>query len=263
MIINHETNPLDIMIRRGVWQKDLSYLHRHEKIEIIRCMEESFGVLIDGVRFEVKKGDILVIGEQKIHNFYIYEDNTNYYLLQFPLSVLLNNGIIPSQIKPVITKEELDLKENLSRHIDSIFQLLESEGNIPIGTKNPASESLCASLYFLLMNRFGENEVLQPSTHEKSEFYTILEYVNENYTRDITVSSTATAMFMDRGRRSKLFLKYSGMKLTHYINSLRLSKALSLIEKGESVTTSALDSGFQSVRTFNDVYKTFKNKKSV
>ena len=60
---------------------------------------------------------------------------------------------------------------------------------------------------------------------------------------------------MDRGRLSKLFTKYAGMKLTQYINRLRISAAIQLIENGMGVTEAAYESGFQSIRTFNDVYK--------
>ena len=256
--IDYETNPLDIMLRRGKWQKDLSYFHWHDKIEIIKCLKESFGVLIDGERFEVNAGDLIIIGEQKIHNFYIYENDTNYQLLQFPLSLLLNNGVIPSPVRPVIRAGELSENEKLSGFIKAIFDILEYEGNVPSGCKNPVAENMCSALYFLLMEHFGENET--SLKHEKSEFYKILKFVNDNFTSDITVSGVADALFMDRGRLSKLFTKYSGMKLNAYINTLRMSKTLFLIEKGESVSRAALDSGFQSVRTFNNVYKSIKQK---
>ena len=239
--IDYETNPLDIMLRRGKWQKDLSYFHWHDKIEIINIIISQF--------YHSHK------------NFYIYENDTNYQLLQFPLSLLLNNGVIPSPVRPVIRAGELSENEKLSGFIKAIFDILEYEGNVPSGSKNPVAETMCSALYFLLMEHFGENET--SLKHEKSEFYKILKFVNDNFTSDITVSGVADALFMDRGRLSKLFTKYSGMKLNAYINTLRMSKALFLIEKGESVSRAALDSGFQSVRTFNNVYKTFKNKKSV
>ena len=258
MIIDYETNPLDIMIRRGEWHTDLCYFHWHDKLEIIQCLGDGLGALIDGERYEVKKGDLIVIGEQIIHNFCIYDDNTSYRLLQFPLSILLNNGVIPHPVKPVITKAEIDEDGKTAVFVDNILEILESEGNVAAGEKNPISENLCSALYFLLMNRFSEKDDVRVRKREKTEFYNLLKYVNENYSRDITVSSIAETFFMDRGRLSKLFLKYSGIKLNAYINALRLSKALSLLERGESVSRAALDSGFQSVRTFNEVYKKAK-----
>ena len=260
MIIKYEENPLDMMIRQGKWQKDLSYFHHHDKIEIIFCKGAPFGALIDGVRYEVKKGDIVVIGEQKIHNFYIYEDDTPYLLCQFPLSILLNNGIIPKPIKPVITKEALSSILNLSSHIESIISVLFSYGNVATGSKSPLAENLYSALYFLLMKHFEEEEASIVPGCEKADFYRILKYANDNFTGDLTISSMAAALFMDRGRLSKIFYKYSGMKLNAYINDLRMAMALSLIKEGMSISRAALDSGFQSVRTFNNVYKSIKQK---
>mgnify|MGYP006360708079 CR=1 FL=1 len=45
------------------------------------------------------------------------------------------------------------------------------------------------------------------------------------------------------------------MSLNDYINSLRLAKAGSLIEKGMKITEAALESGFQSLKTYNNVKK--------
>ena len=235
--------------------------HWHDKLEIIQCLGDGLGALIDGERYEVKRGDLIVIGERIIHNFYIYEDNTPYRLLQFPLSILLNNGVIPRPVKPIITKAELDEDGKTAVFADNMLEILESEGNVAAGEKNPVSENICSALYFLLADRFSEKNDARASRREKSEFYSLLKYVNENYSRDITVSSIAESFFMDRGRLSKLFLKYSGMKLNSYINALRLSKAISLLERGESVSRAALDSGFQSVRTFNEVYKKAKESR--
>lgn len=45
------------------------------------------------------------------------------------------------------------------------------------------------------------------------------------------------------------------MGLNEYIYSLRIKKANDLMNQGYSVTDAALQSGFQSIRTFNNIYK--------
>lgn len=45
------------------------------------------------------------------------------------------------------------------------------------------------------------------------------------------------------------------MGLNEYINGIRIKNANRLMVEGQSITEAALDSGFQSVRTFNYAYK--------
>ena len=85
-----------------------------------------------------------------------------------------------------------------------------------------------------------------------------MKYVNEHFKEDITVKSIAETLYMDRGRLSRLFLKYSGISLNDYINTLRLTEAVRLIDAGLKITDAALESGFQTVRTFNNVYNKLK-----
>lgn len=255
MEISHEISSVDMIVRNGEWDKGMRTFHWHEKLEIVQCLDKGFDVIADGVRYEVKKGDFVIIGEQIIHNFYAYEDNTKYRLGQFPLKILLNNGIIPEPVKPVITKEELESVDQLTLHINHILDIIQHQGVVESGQNNPVVQNMYSALYFLLMKHFPDKDVSRSSKKEKQEFYKILKYVNENYTQDITVQSVAQSLYKDRGRLSALFLKYTGMKLNHYINTLRVSYASKLLENGASVAETAMECGFQSIRTFTDAYK--------
>lgn len=255
MKISHEVNSLNMFFKSDVWQKGMRNLHWHEKLEIIQCIDKGFAVITDGQRFEVKEGDIVIIGEQIIHGFYAYEDETKFRLGQFPVSILLNNGIIPEAIKPVITKEDLESVENLTRHVNYILDIIQNEGLIENGQKNPVVQNMYSALYFLLMKHFPAENKPSISQKEKQEFYKIIEYININYTQNITVQSIAKDLYMDRGRLSSLFFRYTGMKLNYYINTLRISHASKLLKGGSNVTETAMECGFQSIRTFTEAYK--------
>ena len=253
--ISHEVSSIDMIVRNGEWQKGLLYLHWHEKLEIVQCLDKGFGVLIDGVRYEVKKGDLIVVGEQIVHSFDVYQDSTKYRLGQFPFEILLNNGVIPEPVKPVITKEELESVPNLESYVNNILDMIQNEGAVERGQKNPIVQNLYATLYFYLLKCFPAEECTYATKKEKNEFYKIIKYANENYTQDINIQTIARSLYMDRGRISALFSKYTGMRLNQYINMLRVSHANEMLEKGAGVTETALESGFQSVRTFSSVYK--------
>ena len=55
----------------------------------------------------------------------------------------------------------------------------------------------------------------------------------------------------------RLFAKHLGVSVKEYITDLRIKKANELLALGYSVTETAMESGFQSVRTFNSSYKAY------
>ena len=72
---------------------------------------------------------------------------------------------------------------------------------------------------------------------------------------DININSLSNKLFLPRGRLSAIFTKYSGTSLNEYMNSLRIQNANILLKQGYTITEAAMESGFQSIRTFNNVYK--------
>lgn len=255
MEIVHEQKSYEMSLFRVIWNKGLRELHRHEKIELVQSMNYSFEVVINGISFTAEKGDIVVIGSQLVHTFRILHDNTELRIAQFPFDILLGEKILPVPIKLHITEAELEQKTIIKRNTEYIMQMLEQKVFVKNGEYDPVFKNLCASLYYMLMEQFSDNELEKESKNEKNEFAQIVSYVNEHFTENLSIKEIAQTLYMNRGRASEVFLKYAGIPLKSYINKLRISKAASLLSEGKSVTEAAYESGFSSVRTFNDVYK--------
>lgn len=97
----------------------------------------------------------MIIGERVIHAFRVSGESCHLRLGQFPLSILLNTGVIPSPVEPVITTEELATQEHLQQLVNMILDLIEKELHVTDGDNNPLVQSLFASLYFSLMRHFS------------------------------------------------------------------------------------------------------------
>jgi len=254
MKIYHEINSEEMLFRRMVWQKGEMSFHWHEKVEIVRCTDGEFDALVDGVNCKVKKGDIVVVSERVIHKFTVTTDCAYVRLAQFAYKVLLNHNSDPTHVKLHITAEEIANVENLGQSIEDILSIMENTSPDP-GGNDKFAECIYAGLYFLLGRYFPTPHYTKTKKKEKQDFYETVKYVNEHFKEDITVQSIAETLYMDRGRLSRLFLKYSGISLKDYINTLRLAEAVRLIDSGDKITDAAMKSGFQTVRTFNNVCK--------
>lgn len=79
----------------------------------------------------------------------------------------------------------------------------------------------------------------------------LLFYVNENFKNDITLASVSAAFGYHPSYISRYFKSCFHIGFNHYITTARLKNAILLMrEKKYSITYCALESGFNSMRTF-------------
>lgn len=87
------------------------------------------------------------------------------------------------------------------------------------------------------------------SSEEKLK--SILQFINENYTSDISREGLASAVDISPNYLSTLFITYTGKKINEYINSLRIKDAArQLAETDEKIIDIALSTGFDTLATF-------------
>ena len=79
----------------------------------------------------------------------------------------------------------------------------------------------------------------------------ILMYINDNFIRDISLSSVASELGYNKSYISRYFKECLGIGLNRYITMVRLRNAVMLMNDDKNtVTYCALESGFNSSRTF-------------
>ena len=229
--------------------------HWHDKFEICQVLNNYCSFLVDGKVINAKVGDIITIKEQISHRFIIENDDTLIRITQFPVKILLDMSSAIKPIKEHITSEEINSINGLKENINFFFDIMEKEGNIEKIKDKPFVKSVYASLYFLLMRYFPEEVSSGTSKNERKEFFKITEYINEHFKENLNFDDIASKLFVSRRKLPELFYKYSGTQLNDYINTLRIKNANQLLREGNNITEAAYESGFQSIRTFNFVYK--------
>lgn len=229
--------------------------HWHDNYEICQVIDKPCRFRIDGIIYNANPGDIVTINQQTVHQFLIDEDDTRIIIIQFHPKILLNYSYCACQLKPHITKAELDDIYGLNDAVNSIIHLLESETASVSCHDNLFMQSLSSSLFFLLQKHFSQNNESAASFGQRNDFYKIVDYINNNFCKDISVNSIASEFYFSRGKLSAVFKKYSGIGITEYIQTLRIKNANLLLSDGSSVTDAAMSSGFDSIRTFNNTYR--------
>ena len=100
------------------------------------------------------------------------------------------------------------------------------------------------------LNFVEATESIDPELSSK-----ILFYINENFRKNITLASIATEFGYNQSYISRYFKASFETGLSRYITMVRLKNALILMhEKKHTLTYCALESGFNSMRTFYRVF---------
>jgi AraC-like DNA-binding protein len=91
---------------------------------------------------------------------------------------------------------------------------------------------------------------------ETSKIAQVIDYLKSNYKNKISLETISKKVGISRFYLCKLFLKETGVNLLDYLNGLRLEHAKLELHEGEKkIADVALDSGFQSVPHFNQVFR--------
>ena len=113
-----------------------------------------------------------------------------------------------------------------------------------------------ACLYALCSEYLSQISLQGNSDKHSALMGSIVEYIEENYKRDILLSTLAEALGYEYFYFSKIFNRLFSMSFNDYLNLYRFNEAcLMLIETDMTVAKIAEESGFKSIRSFNYIFK--------
>ena len=242
-----------------VWNYNdiVEFAHWHEIIEIVQVLNDKCRFLIDGNSIEAEKGDLVVLREGSIHLHFRENDNCEYRLVHFPYRLFLDTKRHPGNVKTHIKGEEITEIPDLAGNLNTLFEMMDKQDKATKAEENSFFAYLIMAVYSELAKHFPEEESAKASKSEKKEIYRIIEYINSHFKEDINNQTVSDVLFISRSRLAGLFKKYMHMSMKEYVTRTRLDNANQMILDGESVTDAAFESGFQSIRTFNNAYKEY------
>lgn len=211
----------------------------HDNLELQLCTKGNGCVFLDSKKYEIKKGDIIVVNPNVIHltlacdhieisgiildsNFDIMDKNLYY-------QPIINNWEIENLFDKIANERD-NLK--LTKYLIEILIILKE-------TYCCVNPKITNSRYFNIVKKS-------------------IEYIRENYNEKITIDDIAKKVQINKYTLSKEFKKLTNQTIVDYINAYRIERVVQLIIKGENVTTSAYNCGFNNLSYFTNVFKKYK-----
>lgn len=240
--------------------------HWHSAMEIIMPMENIYTVIIGKKKYVLNEGEILLIPAGELHK--LIAPSTGFRrILLFDFSLISNLRGFSSVSN--IFNQAIHITEENSPDILVPVQTLFDEISYEYKKNNTFREGAIYAhliqMFVLLARKFMNTSNSFPDIRTNkqkeyvSKFNLIFEYINNNFTEDITLDKIADVAGFSKFHFCRLFKQFTGTTFYDYLNQRRIKEAEKLLLNPElTITDVAMHSGFSSISTFNRVFKNFK-----
>ncbi len=246
-------------------------IHWHTAMEIIMPYENTYTVSIGNDTIVLEEKDILIIPPGELHTLKAPSTGSRM-IMMVDYSLLCNLKGMDSllhNLHPymIIRKENNDeIRDELAVVLRNYMLEIESEY---FGAA-PYFEARIYSLlisFFVDLGRESNNQERRFgnfTTNKQHEyvqkFMTVCNYINEHCTEEVTVDELADIAGFSKFHFARLFKQFTNVSYYDYLTRKRIEHAETLLITPDiSITEVAMQSGFNSLSTFNRVFKNLKN----
>lgn len=242
-------------------------LHWHNYVEIILSYQDSVQYEVNGHLYTLAPNDILFIWAGELHALTHQPQPSDILMIQFDYSVLgdridfRDKLYLFHQLHIIKSAENPQLAAALAEKLNTIKDL-------GAGSDNFKEVKMCIELYQLFMilgndlltTSFSLLSEKKPKQNRTSErMIAVCSYLSSHCTENIPLEAAAKYAGFSTSHFSRLFKEFTADSYTGFITKERLRKAEELLTNPNlSITEAAFQAGFNSISTFNRVFKEYK-----
>ena len=213
--------------------------HMHNCFEFVVCLSGNTHITIDEKNYELKPHEAVLIFPHQLHSFALSESRNVIYIFSHKIVSAYFNSV--STLKPKNNKfvPNTALITSLNNYKCNSQRLFEK------------------GILYLLCNEFDSFAEHEENIN-KSLLDKIFLFINENFTENCSLTAIAKHIGYNASYISRYFKSCVGISLCDYVNIVRLGNVCYLFENSnDTILNYALNSGFDSLRTFNRNFKKF------
>lgn len=237
-------------------------IHWHVPGEIICPIINKYTVTVAGQTLTLQPHDILLIASGELHSIVAPKDGGERYILNYSTALFEQYqefSALMLSLHPYLLLRHEEMPQFTSK-VFGVLQQLEDE----YFSERPYRESEISSIMLHLFSMIGrqKNQAAQQKLTgaKQPEYYALFSelcsYINFHCTEDLSVDDLANKAGFSLYHFSRLFKSMTGTTCHNYITTRRIiySKSL-LVDFSIPITEVAIRSGFNSLATFNRIFK--------
>lgn len=240
--------------------------HWHHEIELVYMIDGHMQVGLNNKTYLLEPKDIFIIGRRNVHHFVSPSEPNKSVIIQFGLSSFGSFSSVLREgqfVKPLIKSWEKPKGNNKNYAYkdmeEQILSILEEYRDKREGYQM----ALKARLFDLMVILVRQLPIETFSSREKNRQISrlkrldkVLAYINSNYDKKLTLADVAKVAHYSPYHFTRFFKDTTGVTFNEYLNAVRVIKAEEyLLDADVPITEVAFMSGFNSIQTFNRVFK--------
>ena len=226
--------------------------HLHIDAEIIIVTDGTINIGYNFDTFTLNAGDFMLIPGSIIHHFNT-SDNGRAFILILDAESIMNKEEADGFSVPVIIKNiDVSMFKNIYNQIYN--ELLNADTAHKIIIKS----YLGFISGWILRNRTEDNIIKSKQIKVKllNDSQKLFKYIEENYSKDITLDTGARIMHLEKNYFCRYFKSLTGTTFAKYVNIIRSQAAQNMLRTTDlPVNEIAVKCGFNTIRTFNREFK--------
>jgi AraC-like DNA-binding protein len=230
--------------------------HWHDCFEILLLLKGGMHVVVNDTMYETSAGDLVMINSGNIHSFLDSRPNTAYQGFQFDITFFDESFInLRETIFQNVVLGKNAVQSTVYEHWRQLLHDIVKEYNTKEIGYQLAIKAKLYELMLLILRESppnGESKIVSPKSKQ------ILAFVLKNADDpELSLEGAASDLNLNKFYFSHVFKKYAGQSFHSYLAKTRVNFAKHYLSESDmSVTDIAFCSGFNSLQTFNRVFKT-------
>ena len=262
---DHEfvTYPKNTSIR--IWHSrvpDDYEMHFHSAVEVILPLRGEVLVGAEGREYHVQEGEVIILPAGSLHSLHMGE-GCERELLLFEMNGVFTlkefSAFRQMMARPMYLAADDPCRERVR---DIFFEIIQVHRSASL-LRNMRNYALLLEIYAILGEQYlltsasaAEMNTLNRQLSGEDAFNRALEHLNKHYMDDLTLDSLAAYAGFSRYTLSRMFRQNTGETFTRYLSQRRVGLAMELLSGTKMpVTQVALQCGFNSIATFNRVFR--------
>lgn len=214
-------------------------LHWHPEIEIIFVKKGKIEVNVAEEKIIVNAGEICFINPEELHTIATNEDDVKYYAAVFlPSLVEFTSGhffneqfIIPLTNGKIYFPRVISPEHFIYKKILTYIKLIFHSTHSRISVLSNLIQLFCV---------FTEKSLMEINQKERysrhyEDIKRCIEYMNENYSKKITLSDLAELAHMSPNYFCSYFKECTGVSTFNQLNHIRIKKAIAFLSEGDDL----------------------------
>lgn len=237
--------------------------HYHEFYKLLFFVSGKGGYFVEGKRYALTPGDIILIGKQCVHRPE-FESGIpcERIILYISPEFLLRESSSACQLTDCFSKEYdhvLRPNEKIRKTLFSIVLNMEQELSSKRYGKEIVSTGMLLNLLVEIARSIFHKEVQKPAPMlpKSKRMLDIMHYLDAHLTEDINIDLLAEKFYISRFHMMRRFREETGTTIHAYISDHRLMLARDLIGQGIPATEVCFQCGFGSYSSFSRAYSKF------